>query len=541
MMKTQLNVRVMFERPAEYFSHKEVVWRQDNGVFRYTYKDFAERVGQLAHGLQDLGVKAGDHVAVMAWNTQRHLELYFAVPMMGAVLHMVNFRLFSDQLRYVIHHAGDVAIFVDESMAPALGAIIGDLPSVRQVVVMSDDGRVPESLPGALEYETLLKGQPVEFPFPDVDEWSPAGLCYTSATTGNPKGVLYSHRALYLHSLTMCMQDMMGLSERDVSMPVVPMFHANGWGFPYTATWLGAKQVLPGPHPTPQDIARLITNEKVTVSAAVPTVWLAVEQLLENDPTLRLDSVRALIVGGSAAPRAFIERMEQRYGIPVLHAYGMTETTPLATVAQLKSHILNGSKETQYEYRSKQGMVVPGLSLRVVRADGTEVRHDGEEMGEIWLRGPWIADEYYRDERSRETFVDGWLHTGDVAAIDPEGYIRIIDRTKDLVKSGGEWISSVELENALMGHPAVAEATVIAVPHPKWVERPLACVVLKPSYQGKVTGQELIDFIAPQFAKFWLPDEVVFLDEIPKTSTGKFFKKRLREWYLEGKLNQPPA
>lgn len=537
MMNTPLTLRQLFERPVEYFPDKTLVSRTSQGRFRYCYRDFNQRVNQLAYGLRDMGIKPGDHVAVMAWNTFRHLELYFAIPLIGGIIHMVNFRLFPEQLTYILNHAEDIALFVEDGLASIVTPLVPQLPTVTQYVVMGD-GYAPE-IPGAIDYETLLTGQPNEFPYPDLDETSACGLCYTSATTGRPKGVHYTHRALYLHSLTLCAADVLAMSERDVVMPVVPMFHVNGWGLPYSAAWVGASQVLPGPHPTPMDIVQLIGEEYVTIAAAVPTVWFGIEQLLAQDASLNLKSLRTVPMGGSAVPRSFIQRMEQDWGIPIAHAYGMTETTPLATYGYVKSAIAQMDEPTRYDYRAKQGIPIPGMRMRVARTDGQEVRHDGQEMGEIWLQAPWVADEYYHDDRSSTTFVDGWFHTGDIATIDSEGYLRLIDRTKDLIKSGGEWISSVELENALMGHPAVAEAAVIAVPDPHWMERPLACVVLKPDAGGEVTEEALLAFIAPHFARFWLPDTIVFLEEIPKTSTGKFSKVRLREWYHQGDLGTP--
>ncbi len=537
MMNTPLTLRQLFERPVEYFPDKTLVSRTSQGRFRYCYRDFNQRVNQLAYGLRDMGIKPGDHVAVMAWNTFRHLELYFAIPLIGGIIHMVNFRLFPEQLTYILNHAEDIALFVEDGLASIVTPLVPQLPTVTQYVVMGD-GYAPE-IPGAIDYETLLTGQPNEFPYPDLDETSACGLCYTSATTGRPKGVHYTHRALYLHSLTLCAADVLAMSERDVVMPVVPMFHVNGCGLPYSAAWVGASQVLPGPHPTPMDIVQLIGEEYVTIAAAVPTVWFGIEQLLAQDASLNLKSLRTVPMGGSAVPRSFIQRMEQDWGIPIAHAYGMTETTPLATYGYVKSAIAQMDEPTRYDYRAKQGIPIPGMRMRVARTDGQEVRHDGQDMGEIWLQAPWVADEYYHDDRSSTTFVDGWFHTGDIATIDSEGYLRLIDRTKDLIKSGGEWISSVELENALMGHPAVAEAAVIAVPDPHWMERPLACVVLKPDAGGEVTAEALLAFIAPHFARFWLPDTIVFLEEIPKTSTGKFSKVRLREWYHQGDLGTP--
>ncbi|HUW63273.1 MAG TPA: long-chain fatty acid--CoA ligase [Spirochaetia bacterium] len=532
MMSSPLLLRHFLERSRQLFAQKEIVSQDYGGLFRYDYGRLYGRVARLANVLAQLGVGPGDRVGTLAWNNHRHLELYFAVPCSGAVLHTVNIRLFRDQLIYVINHAADRVLFVDEDLLPVLEDVAGELKTVEHFVIMTDKQQCPSTrLAPVSLYEDLLAGASPTYAFPeDLDENSAAAMCYTTATTGDPKGVVYSHRGLYLHSLAFLMADVIALSERDAVLPVVPMFHANAWGLPFSAALAGARQVLPGPRPTPASLARLIESEKVTVAAGVPTVWMGLAELLEREEH-DLSSLRVAVCGGSAAPRALLEAYD-RLGVTIVHAYGMTETTPLATVSRLKSRMEDWPPERQYQVRAKQGWVVPGLEMRVVDGRGQEVAHDGQAMGELWLRGPWVADAYYREpERSREVFAGGWLHTSDIVTVDPDGFIAIVDRSKDLIKSGGEWISSVDLENAIMAHPAVSEAAVIAVPHPKWVERPLACVVLKPAFADQVDEAALLEFLAGKVVRWCLPDRIVFLAEIPKTSVGKFSKKRLRELY----------
>jgi len=521
------------ERANRFFPKKEIVTRTTNGVFRYTYRDFYERVVRLGNALQRLGIKKGDRVATFAWNHHRHLEAYFAIPCMGAVLHTVNIRLSGEHIAYILNHAEDRLLLLDESLIPVIEPLREQCKTVKGYIIMTDKPELPPtSLQPAYHYEQLLAEADATPCFPeDIDENDPMGMCYTSATTGMPKGVVYTHRGIYLHTLTVGLADTLGLSERDTIMPVVPMFHVNAWGMPFAATFFGMKQVYPGVAPTPNDLLQLIQDEGVTISAGVPTVWIGIMQELEKGQ-YDISHFKTAICGGSAAPKAMIQAFEEKYGITMLHAYGMTETSPLATVARLKSYQESLPPEERLNIRATQGLLVPGLEFRVVGENG-DVAWNDQEMGELWLRGNWIADEYYRDERTKDTFVDGWLHTGDVATVDEEGFIRLVDRTKDLVKSGGEWISSVDLENALMAHPAVLEAAVIAVPHPKWHERPLACVVVKPGFEGQVSKEELLDFIRPYFAKWWIPDDVVFLPEIPKTSVGKFLKRGLREQFRE--------
>ena len=538
MMPIQLNVSTMLERAELFYPRKQVISRTLNQVHRLTYKEIGERTRRLSSVLEKLGVEAGDRVGTFAWNHHRHLEAYFAVPGLGAVIHTINIRLSPEHVVYIINHAQDKVLLIDEDLLPLFEKIKDHLHSVKAYIVMSDSTEVPSSsLEPLYSYEALLAEGDPEFQFrKDIDEYSPAGICYTSSTSGIPKGVVYTHRALVLHSMAVGLADTLALGETDVAMPVVPMFHVNAWGMPYAATWFGSTQVLPGPRFTPEVLAELISQEKVTVTAGVPTVWLGLYTVLEEG-NYNTGSLRAIVCGGSAAPPSLISRYEDRLGIPCYHAYGMTETTPLVTVARLKSYQQSLSKEQQVELRAKQGILVPGLEMKVEGVNG-DVKWDGQEMGELLLRGPWIAGEYYLDDSTDHIFEDGWLHTGDIATVDPEGFIKLVDRTKDLIKSGGEWISSVDLENAILDHEAVFEVVVVAVPDVQWAERPVACVVLKDEYKGKVTKEDILSFVAPKFPKWWLPDDVVFMDEIPKTAVGKFLKRRLRE-QLKHHLTKP--
>jgi fatty-acyl-CoA synthase len=533
MMDYPLTVRSIYERARKLFPDKQLATRRPAGVERTTYGDWAERVARLAAALRELGVGPGDRVATFCWNHDRHLETYFAAALMGASYHTLNIRLGGDQLAYILNHAGDKVLVADAELAPAIGPVLPGAETVEHVLVIpSVEGERPRlGARSEHDYEALVERAAPMADWPDLDERQTAGICYTSATTGNPKGVAYSHRAIFLHSLMAGLVDTAAICERDVLLPIVPMFHVNAWGMPFSATWCGAGQVYGGPAPTPADYLRLIREEGVTVSAGVPTVWLGILQLLEQDGG-DLGPLERIMCGGSAAPVTMIRTFEQRYGVQFIHAYGMTEASPVTHFSRLKSTLADLPEEARYSYKAKQGMLVPGLEQRVVDADGAEVPADGKSMGELLLRGPWIAGEYLDDERSASTFVDGWYHTGDVATLDGEGYLHLVDRTKDLVKSGGEWISSVELENALMGHPEVAEAAVIAVPDPKWAERPLAVVVRKPG--SEVGGAELVASIAGRYPKWWLPDRVEFVDELPKTATGKFSKRALRERFVGG-------
>ncbi|MBI5878043.1 MAG: long-chain fatty acid--CoA ligase [Chloroflexi bacterium] len=539
MMDYPLTTQHFIDRATTLFARKEIVTKVGPNTERLTYGEWGRRVNQLANALKRLGVGRGDRVGTLAWNNTRHLEAYLAVPSMGAVLHTLNLRLPLDQLAYIINHAEDKVIIVDGTAAPIncvtlLEKIKDKLTTVKHFIITSG---AQTTLSPALAYEDLLKAESDNHAWPKLDENEAGALCYTSGTTGNPKGALYSHRALVLHSFMEAMSDGLGLAERDVVMPVVPMFHANAWGLAYTATMVGAKQVFPGPHLTGPDLLGLIQSEKVTVTAGVPTIWLGILAELDKNPgKYDISSLRAMPVGGAAAPRAMIEAYEKKYHVPILHAWGMTELTPVGTISQLKSYMQDLPEDKRFEYRSKQGTAVTGIELRGVDEEGNAVPWDGKTMGELEVRGPWVVKEYYKMEGSSDRFHNGWFRTGDVVTIDDEGFISITDRTKDLVKSGGEWISSIDLENAIMGHPKVLEAAVIALPHAKWQERPLALVVAKPDFKGQITKQEIYDLIGTKFNKLWLPDDIVFIDAVPKTSVGKFDKKVLRDQFKDFKL-----
>lgn len=530
MMDYPLTLTPLLDRARRLFPRKEIITKAGPSLERFTYEQMSERVARLANALEKLGVRRGERVATFAWNNARHLELYFAVPCMGAVLHPLNIRLPADQLTYIVAHADDQVLFVDPSLLPAVEKIAPQLTSIRHYVVMAD--KVPEgtTLHPVHAYEELLSESSPDFPWPHLNENDAAAMCYTSGTTGNPKGVVYSHRSIFLHSLGLSMTDSFGLSEQDVFMPVVPMFHVLAWGTPFATVMLGTKLVFPGPHLQPRDLAELIQAEKVTLTAGVPTLWLGLLALLDKE-RYDLSSLRGMIVGGAAAPQSMIEAFEKKHGLNVIHAWGMTEMSPLGTVSHLKSYQRELSEEQRFALRAKQGLSVPGVEIRAVDEEGNQVPWDGKAFGELQVRGPWVISSYYSDDRSAESFQDGWFRTGDVVTIDPEGFVQIVDRTKDLVKSGGEWISSQDIENVIMAHPKVLEAAVIAIPHPKWQERPLACVVPKPDYKDHLTKAEIYEHLRTRFDKMYLPDDIVFIDAVPKTSVGKFDKKVLREQY----------
>jgi acyl-CoA synthetase (AMP-forming)/AMP-acid ligase II len=533
MMDYPLTVPYLLDRAACYFPGVEVVSRRpDRSVARSSYAEVCGRARQLAGGLVRLGVGRGDRVATLGWNHARHLEAYFGVPLMGGVLHTLNPRLSAEDLAYVVNHAGDSVLLVDDVLLPVLERLRGQV-SLKHIVVWAN-GTTPAD--GVIDYEELLASEPGEFAAPRLDECEAACMCYTSGTTGRPKGVVYSHRAIVLHSLASAMTDGLAIGQREVLCPVVPMFHVNGWGLPFTATMVGCKQVLPGPHLDPESLLDLYVAEGVTLSAGVPTIWLGILQALDKQPDRwQLGPVR-MVVGGSAAPESLIRGFD-RHGLRVVHAWGMTEMTPLGTVSWLKRSLDELPEDQRYTYRAKQGLPPPLVDTRVMGTDGA-APWDGQAMGELEVRGPWVASGYYQaPEHTDKWSPDGWFRTGDVATIDPEGYVKLTDRTKDLVKSGGEWISSVDLENALMGHPAVAEAAVIAAKHPKWDERPVAIVVFKEG--AAATAEELRAFLEPRFAKFWLPDEFVFTTQIPRTAAGKFRKTALRDEY-GGLLTEQP-
>jgi len=533
MMEYPLTLQNFLERARKLYRKKELISREEDGsFFRYNYGEMYDRVCQLANALEELGVGEGDRVGTFAWNTHRHLELYFAPACMGAVYHTVNIRLFPEQIAYIINHANDKVLFIDSDLVPLIEKLKDKL-NVKHYVIMGKEKSYDTKLEPAHAYEELISGKPKSYEWPELDEWQTAGTAYTSGTTGLPKGVEYTHRGLVLHSIVAALPDMMGLGEKNNVLHIVPMFHANAWSIPFAATMVGAKQVFPGPHPTPKDLVELIQNEKIDFTAGVPTIWLMVYQFLKENPDYDVSSLKEVISGGSAPPVALIKAFREEFGIEIIHAYGLTETTPLVTLNRPKSY-MQLDDAAYYELKAKQGVLAPLLEMKVVKDDGSEVEWNGKDMGELLVRGPWIAKEYYKDpEKTAEKFTEGWFRTEDIVVVDEEGYVKIVDRAKDVIKSGGEWISSVDLENALMGHEAVAEATVVGVEHPKWQERPLAFVVLRPEYKGKVTKEELIEFLRPRFAKWWLPDDIIFADSIPKTSVGKFDKKVLREQYRD--------
>lgn len=526
MMDFPLTLAHVFERARRYFPATEVVSRRpDKSIHRTTYGAIQLRVQKLANALLRLGVKPGDRVATLAWNSDRHLEAYLAVPLAGAVLHTLNPRLTPQDLAYIVNHAADVVLLVDDVLLPIFERFRKEV-SLDHVVVFGNGHAAPE---GMLDYEALIEPELPKFDIPRIEENQAAGLCYTSGTTGRPKGVLYSHRAVVLHSLAEALPDALGLSASDALMPVVPMFHVNAWGLPYTAVMTGTKQVFPGPHLDPASLLSLMAQERVTFAAGVPTIWLGILEALDKAPkAYDLSSLKEMIVGGAAAPQAMIEAFEKRHGLKVLHAWGMTETTPLGTVCRIKPHLTALSEAERFRLRACQGLAVPFVEIRAIGESGAEVPWDGKSMGELHVRGPWIAKSYFQNAAEADKFtMDGWFRTGDIVTIDSEGYVRITDRAKDLIKSGGEWISSVDLENLLMGHPAVKEAAVVGVAHPRWAERPVACVVLKEG--AKATPSELRGYLEPLVAKFWLPDAFVFMNQIPRTAAGKFLKSALRE------------
>jgi fatty-acyl-CoA synthase len=512
-----------------------VVTHVEPGTVRSaTFAEVHERIDRLARALVRLGVEPGDRVGTFAWNNQRHFELYFAIPCLGAVLHTLNIRLFEEQLTYIVNHAEDRLIFVDDSLVPILEKLAPSFETVTRFVVMGDGDA--GSLPGALRYEDLLEeAGPGEFDYPEVDERQAAALCYTSGTTGNPKGVLYSHRSISLHSTATLVKDGLGLGRADRVLAVVPMFHANAWGLPHGAALAGADLILPDRFLGAEPLAELITAERPTLMGCVPTIFADLLRHAEANPDLDLSSLSNATCGGSAVPRQLMKDFEERHSVRIFQAWGMTETSPVATF----SRPLEGEHDDAYwDQRAKQGRPLPWVELRLTDDAGEEVPWDGDSTGEIEVRGPWIASGYFRDESSDEKFDSGWLRTGDIAAVDARGFVQITDRSKDVIKSGGEWISSVELENELMAHPDVVEAAVIAKPDERWAERPLCCVVLRE--QADTSAEDLLEHLRGRVAKWWLPDEFAFVAEIPKTSVGKFDKKvlrgRLAEDELEGRV-----
>ncbi|MET0145780.1 MAG: long-chain fatty acid--CoA ligase [Ilumatobacteraceae bacterium] len=538
MQDVPLTVTTLFERAEQVFPHKGVTTATATGRHHVTYGDWAARTRRLGGVLDTLGISPDGRVATFAWNTSRHLELYFAAPCTGRVLHTLNIRLFPEQLTYIVNHADDEVIFVDRSLLGLLAPLLATFERLRHLVVMDDGGPATSSAPDVpgdlaghelLGYEDLLAdAAPVEFRVDDENR--AASMCYTSGTTGNPKGVVYSHRSTFLHTMATMMVDTLGVRESDRILPVVPMFHANAWGLAHSGVASGADLIMPGADLSGPAIADLVVEERVTVAAGVPTIWMQVLPQLEGRDTSHL---RAIPCGGSAVPRALSVAYRKQIGLPILQAWGMTETSPVVSTCRLDGDQEDLPVDEQDDLRTGVGRAALGVECRIVEPGTIEPSpHDGETSGELQCRGNWIARTYYDDPRAAESFTeDGWLRTGDVATMDARGRMRLVDRTKDLIKSGGEWISSVELENELMAHPKIREAAVIGIPDPKWSERPLACVVVEPGAELSVS--DVLDFLAPRVAKWQLPDDVVFIDEVPKTSVGKFSKKTLRERFAD--------
>ncbi|UPV99105.1 long-chain fatty acid--CoA ligase [Halorussus gelatinilyticus] len=534
---TDPTLRPFLWRAAKMYPDTEIVSRTGRGIERYDYAEFEDRTGKLANALDSAGVASGDRVATFCWNHHRHFETYFGVPNSGAQLHTINPLLPDHHIEYIVENADDRLIFVDPSLVEKLEGPADSeaFEAVEQFVVMGEE--VPDtSLEPITDYESFVGDESTEYDWPDLSADTKAGMCYTSGTTGKPKGVEYTQQMLWSHTMATLTPQGLEFDESDVIMPVVPMFHVNAWGMPYSATAAGAKHVYPGPAPEPADLATLIEEEGVTFTAGVPTVWLGLlEYLDENDADL--SSLETIVIGGSAAPEAVIRRFDEEYDVDVLHAWGMTETAPIGSVSHLKAGMEDWDADARYEKRGKQGLIVPGLEFKVVEDDGNEVPWNGEDFGELYIRGPWVTQSYFeRPEANEEEFEDGWLKTGDVVTVDTDGYIKIVDRAKDVIKSGGEWISSLELENALMAHDDVSEATVIGVPHERWQERPVAFVVPVEGADEEALREEILADIEAEYPRWWTPDELVFIDEVPKTATGKFDKKVLREEYSDESL-----
>ena len=530
MQHTPLLMSKIIDRGAKVAPYEEIVTATENGVRRQTYKETRDRAHQLAHALADAGIAVGDRVGTFMWNGSRHLEAYQACAGMGAVLHTLNIRLSEKDLEYIINHAEDQIIIVDADILPLLEKLEGKMPTVRQVVIATEEGFEGWStqLPNAVDYEDFIKDKPTHYEWPDIDENSPLGLCYTSGTTGNPKGVEYEHRSQYLHTLACSMTDSMALSATDSVCGIVPMFHAMGWGIPWVGLMLGCKQVMPHRFMDPARILDLMVAEDVTVSAGVPTIWQGVKAIYEANPAkYDLSKLSRLTCGGSSPPLSLIRWCWDALGVEMIQGWGMTETSPLATLSRrvMKRSQQSISDDAQFENVAKAGQLMPGLEIEIFDENFERLPHDGETVGEILIRGPWICSEYFNNPQP-DKFHDGWLITGDVGKIDPEEYLIIADRSKDLVKSGGEWISSVDLENHIVGLEGVAQACVVAQPHPKWDERPVALVVLEPGKE--VSQQAVLDHCEEVFAKWQLPDEVLYIDSIPLTSTGKMDKKVVR-------------
>jgi len=535
MMQQPLLISNLLVHAERHHGEQQVVSRRVEGdMHRQSYREMAERSRRMANALTARGVKFGDRVATLAWNGYRHMELYYAVSGSGAVLHTLNPRLHPDQVVWIADHAEDQILFFDLTFLPVVEAIAGRVNTIKAFVAMTDRAHMPASskVANLLCYEELVAAASPDFDWPSFDENTASSLCYTSGTTGNPKGALYSHRSTVLHTYAAALPDSLNCSARDVILPVVPMFHVNAWGLPYAACMVGAKLVFPGPHLDGKSLHDLFESEGVTVSAGVPTVWQGLLTHVEaND--LKFSTMRRTIIGGSACPPAMMRAFQEQYDVQVLHAWGMTEMSPLGTVCTLKPKHLGLGREEQMAVQAKQGRAVYGVDMKIVGDDGKELPRDGKQSGELLVRGPWIIANYFKGEGGNP-LVDGWFPTGDVALIDADGYMQITDRSKDVIKSGGEWIGSIDIENIAMAHPCVAMAACIGAFHPKWDERPLLLVVKKPG--GEVTREEMLKFFEGKIAKWWTPDDVIFVDAIPLGATGKMQKNKLRELFKDHKL-----
>lgn len=531
MMDKPLLISSLLDYAAKYHGGTEIVSRTIEGpIHRYTYADAEIRAKKLAKALQALGIGAGDRVATLAWNGYRHYELYYGVSGTGAICHMINPRLFPAQVAYIMNHAEDTLVFADLTFLALLESIAPDTSTVKGFVIMTDEANMPETaLPNVYCYETLLSVQDDDYDWPQFDEHTASSMCYSSGTTGNPKGVLYSHRSTVLHAWAAATPDMLGIAARDTVLPVVPMFHVNAWGLPYTATMTGAKLVMPGMRMDGESIHELINDEGVTFSAGVPTVWLGLLDYLEKSGK-KVPTLERCVIGGSATPRAMITEMEEKYDVNVIHAWGMTEMSPLGTANWPKHGMENETDDERIGRRVKQGRPCYGVDMKIVNDTNESLPEDGEAFGELKARGFWVCSDYYRGEGESHD-SDGWFSTGDVSTIDADGFMQITDRSKDVIKSGGEWISSIELENIAVGHPGVFEAAVVGVTHPKWDERPLLVIVRNEG--SSVTREELLSYYDGKVAKWWIPDDVTFVDELPHTATGKLLKMDLRDRFQD--------
>ena len=533
MMQRPLLISALIEFAEANHGDTEIVSRRIEGdIHRYTYRDANRRAKQLANALKHLGVKVGDRVGTLAWNGYRHFEIYYGVSGMGAITHTINPRLFPEQIAYIANHAEDGYLFFDLTFLPLIEALAPTLPTIKAFIAMTDRAHMPDAkLSNLLCYEDLISAEAADFEWPQFDENTPSGLCYTSGTTGNPKGVLYTHRSTIFHTYAAISPEAFCLSSRDVVLPVVPMFHVNAWGTPYICAAAGAKLVFPGPALDGASLYALFEGEGVTMSAGVPTVWMGLLNYVKSN-NLKFSTFKETVIGGSACPPAMIKSFEHEFGVNVVHAWGMTEMSPLGTMCRLKLKHQKMSVEQQDAVKARQGRAIFGVEMKIVDDEGCTLPNDGKAAGDLMVRGPWVVGRYFKEEKS--ALVDGWFATGDVANIDADGYMQITDRSKDVIKSGGEWISSIDLENIAVSHPSVFEAAVIGVPHPKWDERPLVLAVLKPS--ETLTRDELIKFYDGKIAKWMVPDDVVFVDKLPHTATGKLLKIKLREDYKNYKL-----